>query len=113
MNGQVIKEHKSNYPNPVEFKANDILEIGREDEEYPGWIRVKSPDGNEGWAPMGHIEILNDSIQGIAKANYCARELDVKVGEKLQIENTLCGWHYATNSRSESGWVPQECVRSA
>ena len=112
MNGQVIKKHKSNYPDPVEFKINDILELGREDKEYPGWIWVKSPHGIEGWAPMDYIEVLDSSYQGIAKSNYCARELDVKIGEKLWIENTLCGWHYVTNTRSESGWVPQECVRT-
>ncbi len=61
---------------------------------------------------MDYIEILDGSYKGIANSNYCARELDVEIGEKLRIENTLSGWHYATNTRSESGWIPQECVRS-
>ena len=47
MSSYVIKKHKSSYPNPIEFRLNDQLEIGAEDIEYPGWIWVKTPDGNE------------------------------------------------------------------
>ncbi len=113
MNGFVIKEHKSNYPNPVEFNSKDLLEVGAKDMEYAGWIWVVTRDGNQGWAPIEYIELLDKANQGIAKFDYCARELDVTVGEQIKIENTLCGWHYATNSRSQSGWVPQDCVHFA
>lgn len=111
VNCQVVKEHCSNYPNPLDFKENDILEIGREDDEYPGWIWVKSSSGIEGWAPLDYIEIFEDSVQGRATCDYCARELELRIGEQIQIEFTLNGWHYATNTKSESGWVPQDCVR--
>ncbi len=110
MKSQVIKDHKSNYPKPIEFESKEKIEIGFEDLEYPGWIRVKTQDGNEGWAPIEYIEIVNDTNQGIAKFSYNARELDVGVGEILQIKDTLCGWYYATNSSGDSGWVPAECV---
>lgn len=112
MNSYAIKEHKSNYPNPIEFRLHDQLEVGSEDIEYPGWIWVWTPDGNEGWAPKEYIEFRDGFKRGIAKSDYCARELDVKVGDRLQIENTLCGWHYVINAQSENGWVPQECVQS-
>ena len=111
MISHVIKEHTSSYTNPIEFSVDDLLEIGTEDQEYPGWIWVKVPDGNEGWAPKEYIELLDHSKQGVAKSNYCARELDVKIGERLQIKNTLCGWYYAINAQGVNGWVPQECVQ--
>jgi hypothetical protein len=113
MDSYVIKAHKSNYPNPVEFKSKDMLDVGAEDMEYPGWIWVITRDGNEGWAPIEYVIPVDGSKQGVAISNYCARELDVEIGEKLQIYNTVCGWHYATNSRGENGWVPQECLRFA
>jgi len=113
MNSCAIKEHKSNYPNPLEFRLHDQLEVGSEDVEHPGWIWVWTPDGNEGWAPKEYIEFIEGFKRGTAKSDYCARELDVKVGDRLQIENTLCGWHYVTNAQRENGWVPQDCVQSA
>lgn len=111
MNAYVIKDHKSNYPNPVAFKSGDRVEVGVEDNEYPGWIWVVTADGNEGWAPVEYLELLDRTNQGIAKQDYCARELDVKTGDRLQVEHRLCGWYYAVNSRSDRGWVPQDCVR--
>lgn len=112
MNSQVIKKHKSSYPNPIEFRSRDQLEIGAEDLEYPGWIWVKTPDGNEGWAPKKYLDYVDGLNKGIARLDYCARELDVIFGERLQIETTLCGWHYAINAQGESGRVPRECVES-
>ena len=111
MNCRAIKKHRSTYPNPIEFEVNDLLETGSEDDEYPGWVWVRLGDGNEGWAPKEYIEILDDSKTGIAKSKYCARELDIEVGDYLQIENSLCGWHYVINVDGETGWVPQECIQ--
>jgi SH3-like domain-containing protein len=113
MSSHVIKKHKSSYPNPIEFRLNDQLEIGAGDIEYPGWFWVRTPDGNEGWAPKKSIEFVGGPKRGVARSDYCARELDVTVEERLQIKNTFCGWHYVINAQGESGWVPQECVQSA
>ena len=113
MNCQVIKAHKSNYPNPIQFKAGDILTIGAEDKEYPGWIWVETRDRNKGWAPMKYIEIIGSANRGIAKTSYCARELKVDVGEKLKIIKSICGWHYVINTIGEEGWVPKECIHFA
>ena len=113
MNCRVIKKHHSIYPNPIEFEVSELLEIGLEDDEYPGWIWVKLQNGNEGWAPKEYIGMLDKSKKGIAKSNYSARELDIEIGDKLHIRKSLCGWHYVTNEHGENGWVPQECVPSA
>ena len=113
MDAYVIKAHRSDYPAPIEFKSGDRLDVGVEDSEYPGWIWVVTRDGNEGWAPIEYLERVAGSRQCIAISDYCARELDLEPGEKLQIFSTLGGWHYATNSDQENGWVPQQCVRLA
>ena len=113
MDSYVIKEHRSKYPDPVEFNFEDRLDIGTEDTEYPGWIWVRTQDKNEGWAPIEYIELVEGARQGVANSSYCARELDVEIGEKLRVHRTVCSWHYVTNSREEKGWVPQACVRFA
>ncbi|MCP4981874.1 MAG: ligand-binding protein SH3 [Gammaproteobacteria bacterium] len=109
----VIKEHISNYPRPIKFKSAEHFEVGIEDPEYPGWIWVITREGNEGWAPLEYIEILPGTRGGIAKYDYCARELDVELGERLQIDDRHCGWLKASNSRGKSGWIPQACVEFA
>ena len=113
MDSYVIKAHKSNYPKPIEFNSKDWLKVGAEDTEYPGWIWVETRDGNEGWAPVEYVELLGEPNRGIARTSYCAQELEVEVGEELQIKNTLCGWYFVTNLRGEIGWVPQDCIQFA
>jgi hypothetical protein len=103
--------HRTSYPDPIAFKANDLLQIGAEDAEYPGWIRVTLNDGNEGWAPADFVRVLDGPARGMATADYCARELDVDVGDELQILGTYGGWHHVVNVAGEEGWVPQACVR--
>lgn len=110
MERQVIKAHRSSFPKPIEFKFKDSLKVGVEDTEYPGWVWVETEDGNEGWAPVEYVEVFDDATQGIAKRSYFAKELDVEIGEVVQVDITLSGWLYVTNSRGEAGWVPQHCV---
>lgn len=53
---QVKTAHCSNYPNPIAFQPDELLVVGQEDSEYPGWIWVKTSVGNFGWAPKVYIE---------------------------------------------------------
>ncbi len=113
MNGKIVKGHVSTYPNPVTFEAGDVLQVGAQDEEYPGWIWVVTGDGNQGWAPLTLLALAQGGATAKAKADYCAHELDVVIGESVMIGRTLCGWHFATKASGESGWVPQACVATA
>ena len=110
MESQVIRAHRSNYPDPVKFSKNETIEIGVEDREYPGWIWVKTKDGNEGWAPVSYVKILDHNNTGTTISSYCTHELNVEIGDKLQITSTLNGWHYATKPNGDRGWVPADCV---
>jgi hypothetical protein len=49
---KVLKAHSSSYPDPISFIQGDELKLGGLDEEYKGWIRVKTKDNNQGWAPI-------------------------------------------------------------
>ncbi len=112
MKCRVIERHHSTYPDPIEFEEGDLLEVGLEDDEYPGWIWVKLQCGNQGWAPGVYIEMTDKLTMGTAKSNYSARELNVEIGDHLLVGKSLCEWSYVTNEHGETGWVPQKCLTS-
>lgn len=45
----VVREHRSNYPNPVSFSAVDRLLVGERDTEYVGWVKITDKKGRVGW----------------------------------------------------------------
>ena len=48
----ITTAHHTCYPNPIAFRAGERVRIGYEDDEFPGWVRTFTADGNEGWAPL-------------------------------------------------------------
>ncbi len=101
-----VTPHTSAYPDPIRFQPGDPLVLGERDGEYPGWIRVRTADGNAGWAPEQLIEIQSQT-RGVALASYTARELDTEAGEVLVCHRELNGWLWVENSRGATGWVPK------
>ncbi|MGY0216567.1 SH3 domain-containing protein [Endozoicomonadaceae bacterium StTr2] len=104
----VTKSYNSNYPNPISFRQGEVIKAGREDDEYPGWIWVTTPDANQGWAPIEYLEISES--RAVALQDYTARELTVAVGEKVKIHYSLNGWCWGSNEATESGWVPLDHI---
>ena len=108
---KVIQNYETCYPDPISFKVGDILIIGRKDDEYKGWVRVTTCSGNEGWAPEQYFDLSKNSA--VATANYSANELTTKVGETLELINTLNEWAWVKNSDGELGWIPYETTEQA
>ncbi|WP_461534934.1 SH3 domain-containing protein [Spongorhabdus nitratireducens] len=104
----VITAHRSNYPNPVTFNEGESFEVGRRDDEYPGWIWVITSDGNQGWAPIQYLKTSKG--RAFALKDYNARELNVNTGDKLHLHHTLNGWVWASDKENSSGWIPLECL---
>jgi hypothetical protein len=98
----VARNYDCAYPDPIAFAANDRLQLGREDEEYPGWIWCTDPRGKSGWAPVD----LVDRSNGLALADYSARELSARAGEMVSIRHKAHGWAWVINSKGEAGWLP-------
>jgi hypothetical protein len=101
----VISSYKSQYPNPIGFQSGDHVEIGKRDDEFPGWVWVTTSDGNQGWAPSESLNFTNDGQKAIANHSYSARELNTKKGELLTLLFELAGWGWVVNEHNESGWV--------
>ncbi len=108
----IVKAHKSNYPDPIDFKKGDCLMIANKDNEFKGWIRVTTKDGNQGWAPVQYLQIQNGK-RAIATRDYTAAELDTTEGEVLFLHYELNGWGWVERKEGSCGWVPMNTAKIA
>ncbi len=56
----ITTAHHTSYPNPIGFSAGERVRIGHEDDEFPGWVRTFTTDGNEG----GGAAVAADAPRG-------------------------------------------------
>jgi hypothetical protein len=102
--------HTTNYPNPIGFQAGDRVELGVRDDDFSGWIRVTTRDGNQGWAPIQYLQMDGAGKTAIAILDYSARELNTRVSEHLILLHELNGWGWVENENKECGWVPLNSI---
>jgi hypothetical protein len=111
----VIKQHTSNYPNPIRlFKKQEVI-VGKKyednEEGWNNWIYCYTKDKHlEGWVPKQIIHIQNEL--GLVLEDYIAKELDVSIGEQLIKLKELNGWVWVKRIPDlEEGWVPKENIK--
>ena len=107
----ITTAHYTCYPNPIVFRAGERVRIGHEDDEFPGWVRTFTADGNEGWAPLSLLTPIGAG-EAQARQDYTARELDVAVGERVRVDRELASWLWVHNEAGQSGWIPASCIAS-
>src|SRR5215831_16256742 len=106
---QVIKAYTAQYPNPISFQSGAVVEIKREDPEYPGWFWCRASAGREGWV---HRSFLAKTVgKTTSLAAYSARELTVLGGERGTSLQSLDGWIYMRLDSGDEGWLPESCVQ--
>lgn len=112
----VIRDHTSEYPEPITFVRGASLTVG---ERYKGpegwddWFFCETPGQKGGWVPVQIIETVNDKIAR-AREDYTARELNVREGDLLLGTRTLNGWVWCISIDSlASGWVPLANLQTA
>lgn len=113
MKALVATPHRSSYPDPIEFKEGEVVTTtGKQDDEFPGWIWVRTSNGKEGWAPEAYLQqqITN---QAIASSDYSAKELDTSEGDEIEILSELGGWVWCRNAGGQEGWIPVRTVTTA
>jgi hypothetical protein len=108
----VIRDHTSEFPEPITFRKGAPLTVGEKyagPEGWENWVFCESPGQKGGWVPAQIIEVAPDNNAARALEDYTARELDVREGELLFGSRTLNGWVWCQKSNgSDSGWVPLE-----
>ena len=97
--------YKVQYQNPIEVKAGEGVEVGRADDDDPGWLWCRATDGREGWMP---VELLSrQESLALVMRDYSAKELGVQAGEEVEIEEVRHGWVLVRNAQGELGWIPE------
>src|SRR5215813_2499276 len=104
----VVKPYVAQYSNPIEFALGELVELQREDAEYPGWWWCRAPSGKEGWVHESFLERSGNTARGLSA--YSARELSVSGGERGRIIHCLGGWVCLRLESGLQGWLPETHV---
>ncbi|MEM9320702.1 MAG: SH3 domain-containing protein [Pseudomonadota bacterium] len=99
---RVIRAWTASYDPALSVRAGDIVEIGAEDETWPGFFWCTNKGGLSGWLP-GHV--LDGSR---VLADFDTRELSVAVGALVETLETCLGWSRVRGSDGREGWVPSD-----
>jgi uncharacterized protein YgiM (DUF1202 family) len=97
-------EHRIEYRDPILVEAGETVNVGREDAEFPGWKLCKASDDREGWVP---VELLSgEGAEATVLQDYSAREIEVRPGEEVIVEEARHDWLLVRNGQGERGWIP-------
>jgi hypothetical protein len=130
----VIRDYTAVYANPLEALAGTRLELGRRDDEYPGWVWCIAPDGRAadghaadghaadghavdghaadgraGWTPLAWLD--QAGATAILRRNYTARELTIQQGQAVILLELESGWWWAQTEDGQTGWLPANCLQ--
>jgi hypothetical protein len=106
---RVVKAYTPEPGQPVHLQAGDIVYIGEESTKYPGWVRVRVPDGRKTWAPEAYVR-GREGGEGMALVDYDARELKVADGEIVTMLLEIRGWTWVRTRDGREGWLPIETL---
>lgn len=108
---KVIKEHISNYPDPIVLHKGQEVSYGDEDTQFPNWIFCKSISTNKvGWVPKQLLTEPNNLGIAIVTKDYSAHELTMSIGEILVGLEHVNDWTFCKTKKGELGWIPTFCL---
>lgn len=103
---RVIADYASPYTEPFFLKKGRTVQVGRRDDQWPGWLWCTNAAGESRWVPEAYL-----SRDGLVLRDYESTELEVKAGEMVTAVLEESGWLWCTNQAGQSGWVPKENLR--
>jgi hypothetical protein len=105
---RVIRDYVAQYPDPIRVRAGEVVHIGREDDEYPGWWWCTNRAGHSGWMPS---ELLRPSgVDGEVLEDYEATELTVCAGDVVWVTCCRYDWMWVRSASGATGWIPASHV---
>ncbi len=111
---EVVQGRTSDYPEPIQLRKGDIVQIGRASSEEDGWENWIYCTYNDisGWVPKQIIK-NNDNDTGLIIEDYSACELDIILGDVIVSEKEMNGWVWGFKEKEEEkkGWVPLENIK--
>ena len=90
-------------------REGDVVTVGKEDSEMPGWFWCKDADGVEAWIPRTHIDI--EDGRGVFNQDYNSIELDTQPGETVQFLGESLRWVECLNREWKYGWIPRDKLK--
>lgn len=105
---RVIADYESAYPDPIDLKRGDEVDIEDRESEWSGWLWCTSRQGRCGWVPEKYVQRNGD--RGAAIRDYDATELSVMKGDTLTIIGEESGWFWCCDKNGRQGWVPANNV---
>jgi SH3-like domain-containing protein len=106
---RVQRKYEPQYPDPIEVKTGESVEVGGADNDDPGWLWCRARDGREGWVP---VELLSEQgARAVILEDYSAKELAVFPGDEVEVEKARHGWLLVRNVQGERGWIPHSRIQ--
>jgi SH3-like domain-containing protein len=105
MRARVTTEWKIIYPEPLSVSAGEVVSVGKDDPDWPGWRWCTDARGKEGWVPERLI-----SRGRTIDRDYTARELPAQPGDEVEIVLEEAGWIWCRKDDGTSGWLPARAV---
>lgn len=106
---RLVKPYAPEPGPPVQLQAGDLVYIGEESLVYPGWVRIRVPDGRKTWAPEAYVR-GNEGEEGRVLVDYDARELLVEKGAVVTLLLEIHGWTWVRTDDGREGWLPLETL---
>ncbi|MCG7551530.1 hypothetical protein [Pseudoalteromonas sp. Of7M-16] len=107
----VVEAHTSDFPAPFYLKQGEQVTIGKKDEEFPNWVFITTPSGEQGWAPVQYIDRSQKGSLGTLLQDYDNCEFNTTVGERLTVLFELNAWYRVVRKNQSVGWVPAHTVK--
>ena len=108
---RVAREHTASFTYAMVASEGDVVSVGREDSEMPGWFWCKDSKSVEMWVPSTHLRI--DETKGVFNQPYNSIELTVEVGDVVQLLGETLGWAECLDGKWRYGWVPSDKLEPA
>jgi SH3-like domain-containing protein len=105
---RVKSVHKSQFCEALIADPGDAVQVGKGDDEYPGWVWCTDSNGISAWVPENFLKMSGNG--GIMLRDYNSLELNVEIGEILEVIDQESGWLLCINSDGSIGWVPAKKV---
>lgn len=109
MTVRVNKFYRTKYKDPLLLKEGDIVTLGEDEKEekWSGWVWATF-ENLSGWIPKQKVKITS-GCNGIILGNYSAKELDIDIGDTVNVLDEMNGWLWVKHPKTNAeGWIPKE-----
>ena len=90
---------------PLSLAAGQVVQCGKQDLDWPGWIWVTAENGRGSYVPEDILEVV-EGMNATVKRAFRAHDLSVKKQDQVRSLQEVKGWHWCQSSTGEEGWLP-------